>query len=106
MLAVGMLGASAVFASDEDPNDASTWGDATTEKFLAAIDTVYQWEQNGMQAIQQGIPGAKQVGELYNAGIDWLNWGKGQDTSSDVYYDESGQQLVVELGRLKGVAAI
>ena len=44
-----------------------------------------------MQAIQQGIPGAKRSGEAYNAGIDWLNWGKGQDTSAPVVYDESGQ---------------
>ena len=90
--ALTLLAASgAAFAADEDPNDESTWSEATKNRVINAMEIVGQWEQQGMQAIQQGIPGAKQSGEAYKAGIDWLNWGKGQDTSAPVVYDESGQ---------------
>ena len=90
--ALTLLAASgAAFAADEDPNDESTWSEATKNRVINALEIVGQWEQQGMQAIQQGIPGAKQVREAYNTGIDWLNWGKGQDTSAPVVYDESGQ---------------
>ena len=90
--ALTLLAASgAVFAQDEDPMDESTWSEATMNKVLSVMDQLGQYEQQGMGAIQQAVPGAAQVGQAYNQGIDFLNFGKGQQTSAPVVYDESGQ---------------
>jgi hypothetical protein len=88
--ALGLLAASgAVFAQDEDPMDESTWSEATMNRVMSALETIGQYEQQGMQIIGQ-VPGAQAVGQAYNKGIGFLNWGKGQQTSAPVVYDEFG----------------
>lgn len=61
------------------------------DKGIGLLNKMGEWEQQGMGAIQQAVPGAAQVGQAYNQGIGFLNWGKGQQTSAPVVYDESGQ---------------